>query len=63
MGDEDVLESAAMHPDRKKCECGGWRSLKRRSWASISPTTEGPKWVFLWRCACGSDAFDHAEGA
>ena len=60
--DEDVLESSAFHPDRRTCGCGGRRVLKRRSWASISVTTDGPKWVFLWRCDCGSDAFDHAEG-
>lgn len=62
MVDEDVLENAALHPDRKKCACGGRRSLKRRSWSNISLTTDGPKWIFLWRCVCGSDAFDHAEG-
>jgi len=60
--DEDVLDSAAVHLNRKTCACGRKRILKRRSWSSISLTTDGPKWVFLWRCACGSDAFDHAEG-
>ena len=62
MFDEDVLENTAVHPDRKRCACGRWRSLKRRAWTSISVTTDGPKWIFLWRCACGADAFDHAEG-
>jgi hypothetical protein len=62
MVDEDVTEQAALHPDRKKCRCGAWRSLKRCAWVTISPTTDGPRWIFLWRCACGSDAFDHAEG-
>lgn len=60
---EDALENAAVHPDRKKCGgCGRWRALKRCPWASVSSTTDGPKWIFLWRCDCGSDAFDHVEG-
>jgi hypothetical protein len=61
--DELVLDSAALHPDRKKCGCGGRRALKRRAWVDISATTDGPKWIFLWQCACGSDAFDHVEGS
>jgi hypothetical protein len=61
--DELVLDGAALHPDRKKCGCGRWRALKRRAWADISATTDGPKWIFLWQCACGSDAFDHVEGS
>jgi hypothetical protein len=61
--DEDVHETAATHPDRQACVCGARRALKRRPWSSISLTTDGPRWVFLWRCSCGSDAFDHAEGS
>jgi hypothetical protein len=60
--DEDVLDTAAVHLHRRTCPCGKSRALKRRPWSSISLTTDGPKWIFLWRCACGSDAFDHAEG-
>ena len=63
MMDELVLDSAALHPDRKKCGCGSWRALKRRAWSDISATTDGPKWIFLWQCACGSDAFDHVAGS
>jgi hypothetical protein len=62
MMDELVLDAAALHPDRKRCGCGSWRALKRRAWVDISATTDGPKWIFLWQCACGSDAFDHVEG-
>jgi hypothetical protein len=61
--DEEVFDHAALHPDRKPCGCGRSRSLTRHSWASISLTTDGPKWIFLWQCACGSRAFDHAEGS
>jgi hypothetical protein len=63
MIDEDVFDSAALHPERQKCGCGNRRTLRRRAWMNISPTTDGPKWIFLWQCACGSDAFDHAEGS
>jgi hypothetical protein len=62
MSDEEIFQRAALHPDRRKCHCGAQRSLERRAWATVSTTTEGPKWVFLWRCACGADAFDHVEG-
>ena len=62
MIDEHVLDSNSLHPERKKCVCGSWRSLTRRAWTDISVTTDGPKWIFLWQCACGSGAFDHAEG-
>lgn len=63
MIDEDVLDTAGLHPERKQCGCGSPRALRRRAWTSISLTTDGPKWIFLWQCACGSDAFDHAEGS